>query len=202
MRPRARVLQFAGKEHPRSMIGVVNRIAIVGPVASGKTTFSARLGTRLGLPVFDLDDYYWRQLPQPTEEEWIQKHSELISGDRWIISGDYHAVASARFQAADAVVWLDLPRSRCLYRATLRNLKGNPAPLCDSWRWIWRYANHGRLDTATALTSPDLTCSIYHFRSSNDVNSFLSQIESETETVPFAGTGGAVRRESAVGDHS
>jgi nicotinamide riboside kinase len=155
----------------------VNRIAIVGPVASGKTTLATCLGSRLRLPVADLDDYYWRQFPLPTDEEWVAKHSELISGDRWIISGDYRAVANSRFHAADAVVWLDLPRPMLLYRVTLRKLKGHPAPLGDSWRWILRYANHGRHDTATALANPQLNCSIYRLRSSKDVTSFLNQVE-------------------------
>jgi adenylate kinase family enzyme len=156
----------------------MDRIAIVGPVASGKTTLAARLGSILGLPVIDLDNYYWRRSPLPTDEQWAAKHAELISGDRWIISGDYRAVAIARFHAADAVVWLDLPRSICLFRAAARKLTGNPTPLADSWRWIWRYADQGRPDTETALASSDLTCKTYRLRSSSDVNSFLGQIES------------------------
>jgi hypothetical protein len=169
--------QCAGRETPLGHAWVVNRIAIVGPVASGKTTLATLLGSSLDLPVFDLDDYYWRQTSLPTDEEWVAKHSELIGGERWIISGDYRAVAGARFRAADAVVWLDLPRSKCLTRATLRKLKGSPGPLMDSWRWIWRYANRGRHDTATALSSSDLTCTIDRLQSPRAVASFLSQIE-------------------------
>jgi adenylate kinase family enzyme len=155
----------------------VDRIAIVGPVASGKTTLAASLGSSLGLPVIDLDDYYWRQSTPPTDEQWAARHAELISGDRWIISGDYRAEANARFHAADVVVWLDLSRSRCLLRATARKLKGNPTPLVNSWSWIWRYANHGRHDTAAALASGDLTCTIHRLRSTSDVQSFLGQFE-------------------------
>jgi adenylate kinase family enzyme len=150
----------------------------VGPVASGKTTLAARLGSTSGLPVIDLDDCYWRQSPLPTDEQWAAKHAELISGDRWIMSGDYRAVANARFLAADVVVWLDLSRSRCLFRATTRKLRGNPTPLLNSWRWIWRYANHGRHETATALASADITSAIYRLRCSSDVKSFLCQVES------------------------
>jgi adenylate kinase family enzyme len=143
----------------------VDRIAVVGPVASGKTTLAARLGSILGLPVIDLDDHYWRQSPSATDEEWVAKHSELISGERWTISGDYRAVAEPRFQAAEAVVWLDLSRLKCLYRVTGRKVNGHPAPLRDSWGWIWRYAKHGRHDTAVALASSQLKCSIHRLRS-------------------------------------
>jgi adenylate kinase family enzyme len=155
----------------------VDRIAIVGPVASGKTTLATSLGSISGLPVIELDDYYWRQSTLPTDEQWAARHAELISGDRWIISGDYRAVAGARFQAADIVVWVDLSWPRCLVRATARKLKGNPTPLLNSWSWIWRYANHGRHDTAAALASADLTCKIHRLRSTSDVNSFLGQFQ-------------------------
>jgi adenylate kinase family enzyme len=167
---------LAARETSLGRAWTVNRIAIVGPVASGKTTLAARLGSSLDLPVFDLDDYYWRHAP-PTDEEWAAKHRELVGGEQWIISGDYRAVAEARFRAADAVVWFDLPRSTCLTRATFRKVKGNPTPLVDSWRWIWRYATHGRHDTATTLSSCHLTCSIYRLQSSRAVTSFLRHIE-------------------------
>lgn len=153
----------------------VERIAVVGPIASGKTTVAARLGASLGLPVVELDDHYWRHTPRPTDEEWATRHFALIRGDRWVISGDYRSVASVRFQAADMVVWLDLPRSTCLFRATVRKMKGNPAPIGDSWRWIWRYPAHGRLDTASALADPDLTCSVVRLHSSAEVVTFLRQ---------------------------
>jgi len=75
---------------------------------------AARLSSDLALPVIDLDDYYWCQTPVPTDGGMGAKHRELTERDRWIISGDYRAVADARFSAADTVVWLDLPRATCL----------------------------------------------------------------------------------------
>jgi adenylate kinase family enzyme len=155
----------------------MDRIAIVGPVASGKTTLARHLGRMFGLPVVDLDDYYWRARPIPTEDEWVEIHRRLIAGDRWIISGDYRAVAAARFEAADVVIWLDLPRHTCLTRVTLRKMKGSPSPLVECWRWIWRYPTHGRRETATALADPSLTCTLYRPRSTSQVTSFLTSLE-------------------------
>jgi uridine kinase len=152
----------------------MERIAIVGPVASGKTSLARRLGSTLGLPLVDLDDYYWRLRPVPTENEWTEIHRRLIGGDRWIIAGDYRAVAAARFKAADVVIWLDLPRHTCLSRVTRRKIRGNPSPLFECWRWIWRYPEHGRRETATALADPALTCAVHRLRSSSEVTSFLS----------------------------
>jgi hypothetical protein len=91
--------------------GAVHRIAIVGPVASGKTTLAQRLGPRLDLPVYDLDEHYRREETLPTEAEWAATHRELVDGKRWIIAGDYRAGesdASAGFVALD----LALPGAR------------------------------------------------------------------------------------------
>jgi hypothetical protein len=170
-------LSFIGTATSLVHAWAVHRIAVVGPVASGKTSVAARLGASLLLPTFDLDDFYWRQTPLPTNEEWAATHREMIRREQWIISADYRAVADARFSAADTVVWLDLPRYVCLYGATLRKLMGNPASLIDCWQWIWRYAKHGRHDTATSLADPRLTCRIYRLRSSGDVTAFLADVE-------------------------
>jgi adenylate kinase family enzyme len=156
----------------------VDRIAVVGPVASGKTTLANRLGSHLGLPVFDLDDFYWTQNPLPSEQEWAATHRVLIGRDRWIISGDYRAVADERFAASDTVVWLDLPRLTCLYRVTRRKLRGSPTPLLDSWRWVWRYPKHGRHQTETSLANLRLTCSLFRLRSSADVAALLAKLGS------------------------
>jgi hypothetical protein len=158
------------------ILEAVIRIAIVGPVASGKTTLATQIGGKLDLPVLDLDAHYYGRDPLPTAEEWAAKHDELIGSERWVIAGDYRAVADARFAVADAVVWLDLPRRACLYRVTKRKLRGNPSPLVDCWRWIWRYPNHGRHETATSLANPTLTCRIYRLHSSRDVASFLCNL--------------------------
>ena len=116
--------------------------------------------------------------PSPTEEEWAERHRELIGGDQWIISGDYRAVAAARFEAADVVIWLDLPRRTCLRRVTLRKMKGNPSPLLECWRWIWHYPKHGRRETATTLADPALTCTLHRLRTSSEMKSLLTWLES------------------------
>ena len=38
----------------------MQRIVVMGPPGSGKSTLARRLGARHGLPVFHLDQAYWR----------------------------------------------------------------------------------------------------------------------------------------------
>ena len=49
---------------------------------------------------------------------------EIISGDRWIIDGNYGRTLEMRFQACDTVFLLDFPVEECLAAAESRI--GNP----------------------------------------------------------------------------
>ena len=42
-----------------TMRNTMERVAVVGSGGAGKTTFSAELGLRTGLPVIHLDQLYW-----------------------------------------------------------------------------------------------------------------------------------------------
>ncbi len=48
------------------------RIVIIGPVASGKTTLARSISSTLGLPLVDLDDLYWCRTQLPSEAEWAE----------------------------------------------------------------------------------------------------------------------------------
>lgn len=129
----------------------MKRVAVIGPVGAGKTTFGRSLSKQLGVPFVDLDDLYWRRDPIPTDAEWIEIHDAAVVEDAWVIAGDYRAVARTRFAMADAVVWLDYPRRTCIVQATRRHLRGYPSRLRDCLRWIWAYPGHGRRETERTL---------------------------------------------------
>lgn len=42
-----------------------NRIAVVGPVASGKSTIAAEIAGHTGLPHLDLDNLFWERAGRP-----------------------------------------------------------------------------------------------------------------------------------------
>jgi adenylate kinase family enzyme len=101
----------------------MNRIAIVGSPGSGKTTLADRLGGRTGLPVIHLDHHFWRPGWRETpEEEWVPRQIELLEGSSWIVDGTYFQTLDVRFARADTVVFFDISRWRCLYRAMLRTV--------------------------------------------------------------------------------
>ncbi len=151
----------------------MRRIAVIGPVASGKSTLARHLGPRLGLPVTDLDDVYLGPGGPFPDGEWAAVHRRLLEPERWIIAGDPRAVASERFAAADTVVWLDLPRHVCWRRACLRRSR---APKLACLRWIWRYPAHGRRQTIESLRDHARGAVVVHLRRTREVRAFMGEV--------------------------
>lgn len=128
------------------------RILLLGSGGSGKSTLARRLGERTGLPVIHLDREYWRENWTPTpKDEWNARVGELISGERWIIDGNFGGTLPMRLQAADTVIFFDLSRWVCL-RSVLgrcRRYRGKSrtdmAPGCpekadaEFLRWVLRF---------------------------------------------------------------
>lgn len=99
----------------------VRRIIIVGNNGSGKSYLSKELAAITGLPLVHLDMEFWRlNWQMPPHEEWIQRQSELIARERWIIEGNHTGTMELRFAAADAVIFLDINRLVCLAGVLLR----------------------------------------------------------------------------------
>jgi adenylate kinase family enzyme len=48
----------------------MKRVLILGPGASGKSTLAARLGEITGIPVIELDKFFWQPglLPTPRDQ--------------------------------------------------------------------------------------------------------------------------------------
>jgi adenylate kinase family enzyme len=101
----------------------MNRIAIIGSPGSGKTTMANELGTRTGLPVIHLDNYYWNPgWVETTPDAWRRRHGQLISNESWIIDGTYINSLRDRLERADTVIVFEVSRWQCLYRVLRRTL--------------------------------------------------------------------------------
>lgn len=86
------VLSFRHKE--RQVGSMPRGIIIFGPAGSGKTSLGRRVGQRLGIPYYDIDDYIWRwDTPIPytqmySREEKISRLMNAISqGEHFVMGG-------------------------------------------------------------------------------------------------------------------
>ena len=108
----------------------MQRFSVVGSTGSGKTRTAGRIGDALGIPVLELDSIHWGPDWTPTDRETIRVQvGEFVPGDAWVVDGNYRSLAQDLvWDAADAIVWLDLPfrtaaaqlLKRTLSRATRR----------------------------------------------------------------------------------
>ena len=93
----------------------VERVTIVGCGGSGKSYVARELGRLLDLPVIHMDAVYfddqWNPLPI---ERFEAVQRELIAAPRWVIDGNYNSTVQVRLEAADSVVFMDLPTHPCM----------------------------------------------------------------------------------------
>ncbi len=88
----------------------MQRVMIMGPCGSGKSTLARRIGARHGLPVFHLDQAFhrpgWRPAP---EAEFVAEVERIAALPAWVIDGNYKGTIASRLQAADTLIYLDMP---------------------------------------------------------------------------------------------
>jgi len=105
----------------------VKRVSVIATASScGKTTVGRRLAERLGVPFVELDAlHHGPNWTEASAEELRAKVEPILATDAWVIDGGYQGKIGTIVQdAADTIVWLDLPRRvwlpRLIRRTTLR----------------------------------------------------------------------------------
>ncbi len=100
----------------------MKRVLVIGGPGSGKSTLARRLHGVTGLPLFHLDQFYFRPGWQRTPKaEWKEALRQLAARDEWIMDGCYDSSFHIRMPRADTVIWLDLPR-RIAFPRVLRRI--------------------------------------------------------------------------------
>ena len=86
------------------------KIIVIGPSGAGKSYFSKQLANITNLPLYHLDNLFWKQdKTHITREEFDEKLFELLKQDKWIIDGDYSRTYELRIKSADTIFFLDFP---------------------------------------------------------------------------------------------
>ncbi len=93
----------------------MKKIIVIGCPGSGKSTFSRTLHKRTGIPLFHLDMMYWNSDRTTVDKSvFLERLSNTIQKNEWIIDGNYGSTMELRLQACDTVIFLDYPLEVCL----------------------------------------------------------------------------------------
>lgn len=107
----------------------MKRIVIIGSSGAGKSTLARQLGELLHIEVIHLDSLFWRtgwkKVPRKKQTA-IQR--QLVQKAAWIMDGSYHNTLGGRINAADTVIFLDMPFLLCICRVIKRHFTTQPRP--------------------------------------------------------------------------
>lgn len=102
----------------------MDRIAIMGCGGSGKSHLARCLGAALGITPVHLDGLYYDADWKPLDKgKFADLQRGLVTGSRWITDGNYASSLPIRLQAADTVIFLDLPGWACLWGTLQRRVR-------------------------------------------------------------------------------
>ena len=105
----------------RDILTSAPRVVVVGCTGSGKTSVARSLARLLDAPRVELDALNWEPDWNAAETDvFRQRVRDALSGDAWVVDGNYSAVRDLVWPRAAMLVWLNLP-----YRVV-------------SWRLLWR----------------------------------------------------------------
>jgi adenylate kinase family enzyme len=104
----------------------MKRVCLISTASGcGKTTTGRMPAERLGVPFYELDGLYHGPNWTPaTREELLAKVEPIVASETWVIDGTYRGlIGDVVPQAADVVVWLDLPVRVWLPRLVRRSAR-------------------------------------------------------------------------------
>lgn len=167
----------------------MRRVMIIGGPGNGKSTLARRLGARLNLPVYHLDQLYWS--PGWVERDHAQVHPEvarIVADPDWIIDGNFTDSWSLRAARADTIILLDLPMPLRLWRVLRRivreygSVRSDMAPGCPErldWAFLkwtvchgWQHAPHLRTLARDHAAHLDMR----HFTSCRALRDFMAEL--------------------------
>ena len=105
----------------------MKRVIVIGCAGSGKSVFSRSFAQKTGLPLYHLDNIWWREDgTNVTSEQFDEELSSILCRDEWIIDGNYQRTMEWRMQECDTVIFFDIPTRDCI--DGIKSRKGTARP--------------------------------------------------------------------------
>lgn len=165
----------------------MKKILVIGSSGAGKSTLSVRLGKITGIEVVHLDKLHWKpNWTEPSKDEWKLIVENALRGESWIMDGNFSGTIEMRMAACDTVIFLDLPRTVCIYRILKRVAqsygKNRPdmAAGCNEqfdWtfiKWVWNYPARTKPKIEALLKSAENGKTIISLKSKKEIENFFT----------------------------
>ena len=104
----------------------MKKVAVFGKPGSGKSTLSKTLAASLDIPLYQIDSLFYKKTGETVDRPiFDEKHTNILLSDSWVIDGFGPMGAfKQRLDAADTLVYIDLPYLSSYWFVTKRMLKG------------------------------------------------------------------------------
>ncbi len=171
----------------------IKKIAIIGNSGSGKSTLAKKLHNILDLPIYHLDQYFWKpNWTRPDLTEYKIIHDNLCDKNKWIIDGMNLNFLEYRIQKTEVVIFLDIPRYVCFINIFKRIIKyyGKRAPssakeckegknpeFMKFLKWVWNFKTTYPPKIMKLLKDYAGNKEIYILRSKKDIDLFLDNCQ-------------------------
>lgn len=168
----------------------MKKIILIGSGGAGKSTLAHKLGKLMNIDVYHLDSMFWKKGWVPiSREELIQQQKQIFAKDSWIIDGNYSSTLELRLEAADTIIFLNLPRVQCVYRVIKRRIQYHNRTRPDMGedckekldmeflKWVWMFPKSKKPNILSKLRELANDKQVIILNSSAEVNKFLNQIE-------------------------
>jgi len=168
----------------------MKKVAVFGNTGAGKSTLGRKISEIANLPLHVLDKIQYPGGVEIPLEEYRQAHTEILATDRWVIDGfGCMKTTWQRLEAADCLVYIDLPLRVHYWWVTKRFLSGlfrTPEGWPEgssilkssltSYRTLWLC--HQRLTPRYReyIRQVRDTKQVYHLKSAKEIDRFLQAI--------------------------
>ncbi|OOQ92957.1 DNA topology modulation protein [Bacillus cereus] len=167
----------------------MKKIILIGSGGSGKSTLVKQLGNKLKIQVYHLDALFWKPnwVGVPREEQRTVQN-DLIKEEKWIIDGNYGGTMDIRINAADTIIFLDIHRTICVYRAFKRivqyrnKTRPDMGAGCEErfdlqfFKWIWEYPKTKRPAIVKRLDQLNKDKRVIILKTPSEVQRFLKEV--------------------------